>query len=394
MSELQLLFLVLTVIYGWECACWIHRGSVALVTWLGRDWRINHPGPLLGNPRGGFIFAHPLPPLGMLLTAGQFPVSISTEAILAWAVSSAGGGGQPLQTGKLFRFDAIERIATDGRKIQINGELLLKAVTPMRAVQLAKQLRELKEMASGSREKGIEKLIRASLDFKAADRRWRDFREQTMVVRRLTNGLFIYLFALTPAVIWWIGLLRCWPWLVAGLLAFDITTAIIFRRVHRAFYPEANEERFTHFLTVLLSPATTIRALDILSRPLLEAFHPLVLAKILCHEEEFSDYARQIWLELRYPGKAGRPQESAAEAVERQWRETLQDAVAAFLRHQGVNPERLTRVPAPADSSSRSYCPRCGAQFTLTEGVCDDCGGVSLIPFAQPPAKGKAWKKT
>ena len=82
MSDLELLFLVLVVIYGWECACWVRRGSVALRTWFGRRWRLAHPGELLGNQRGGFVFAPPLPPLGTVLTGNQYPLSLSAEAAL------------------------------------------------------------------------------------------------------------------------------------------------------------------------------------------------------------------------------------------------------------------------------------------------------------------------
>ena len=37
MSDLQLLFLVLALLYGWECACWINRGSVAFRSWWVRE---------------------------------------------------------------------------------------------------------------------------------------------------------------------------------------------------------------------------------------------------------------------------------------------------------------------------------------------------------------------
>ena len=55
MSDLQWLFLVLAALYGWECACWIRRGTVAFTTWLGRDWHEAHPGTLFVNQRGGFV---------------------------------------------------------------------------------------------------------------------------------------------------------------------------------------------------------------------------------------------------------------------------------------------------------------------------------------------------
>ena len=64
MSDVQLLFLVLAVLYAWECACWVTRGTVVFRSWLGRAWHSSPPSTLLGNQRGGFTFAHPLPPLG------------------------------------------------------------------------------------------------------------------------------------------------------------------------------------------------------------------------------------------------------------------------------------------------------------------------------------------
>src|SRR5437867_1159510 len=54
MSDLQLLFLVLALIYGWECACWLRFGSVAFRSWLGRRWGLVYPAALIGNQNGGF----------------------------------------------------------------------------------------------------------------------------------------------------------------------------------------------------------------------------------------------------------------------------------------------------------------------------------------------------
>src|SRR5947207_2248378 len=100
MSDLELLFLVLVFIYGLECACWLRSGSVAFLTWFGRRWRAVHPGAIVGNQRGGFIFAPPLPPLGTLLAGSQFPLSLSPETVLAYVAPSVNPGGRPVQTEK------------------------------------------------------------------------------------------------------------------------------------------------------------------------------------------------------------------------------------------------------------------------------------------------------
>ena len=126
MSDLELLFLVLVVIYGWECGCWVRRGSVVLRTWFGWHWRLAHPGEVFGNQRGGVILAHPLPPLGTVLTGNQYPLSLSPEAALAYVAPSINPGWRPAQTGKLVRFDDVREVQARGRAILVNGEVLLK----------------------------------------------------------------------------------------------------------------------------------------------------------------------------------------------------------------------------------------------------------------------------
>src|ERR1043166_864801 len=104
MTDLELLFLVLAVIYLWECACWVNRGSVAFLTWFGRRWRLVHPAGLAGNQKAGFVFPDPLPPLGSLVVANQFPFSLSAEAVLAFVGPAVNPYIRPPQSGKLFRF--------------------------------------------------------------------------------------------------------------------------------------------------------------------------------------------------------------------------------------------------------------------------------------------------
>ena len=52
-----------------------------------------------------------------------------------------------------------------------------------------------------------------------------------------------------------------------GLLALTCGTAFRFARAHRALYPQAEDDRFTHTLTILLAPTSAMRALDALSLP-------------------------------------------------------------------------------------------------------------------------------
>ncbi len=316
MSDLQWLFLVLAILYGWECACWIRRGSVACRTWLGKHWRILHPGTLMGNQRGGFVFACPLPPLGKFLTGNQLPLSFSPQAVLTYVATSVNPSGRPTQIAKFVSLDEIRNISSKGHKLLVNNQLLFRAASTTYATVLAQQLRQLSQLPADERPAAIEEVFRASCDNAAIQSRWREFQKQVAPVRWFANFVFVYLFILAPLAIWNLGFKRCWLELLVGLLALTITTGVLFRRVHKQFYPQAEDDRFTHTLIVMLSPATTMRAHDILSRPLFEPFHPLAVALVFCSSDAFRQFARTVLLDIRHPCQPICPGDDAA------WRET------------------------------------------------------------------------
>lgn len=384
MSELQLLFLVLAVLYGWECACWVRRGSVAFSTWLGRNWQARHPGNLLGNQNGGFIFAAPLPPLGTLLTASQFPLSLSPEGVLASVATNVNPGWRPPQSERFFRFAEIREVAARGRKLFINDELVLAASSTGLARQFAAKLQRLTKLPHTQREAAMSELTRAMLDAKAVEQRWSEFQKPARPVRWLGNVMFVYLFLVAPGLIWQLGFKLSWLGLLIGLFALTTATSALFYRAHRALYPQAEDERFTHTLTILLAPMTTMRAHDALSRPLFETFHPLALAKFFLPTNDFRDFARRVLLDLRHPAQpVCSNADPAAHVTELHARTTLRQVAEGLLKQSGVEPDELCKPPARLDESCRAYCPRCRAQFTTASGTCADCGGLALEAFAQ-----------
>jgi hypothetical protein len=383
MSDLELLFLILALIYGWECACWLPRGSVAFRNWFGRRWRLVNPGMLLGNQNGGFVFAHPVPPLGTILTASQFPMSLSPEAVLVHVAPGGHIGARDGAGGRLLHFKDIHSVEVAGKKVRVNGDLFLKAPSSLYAAYVAGHLRRLQAVPRNTRQSGLEKIVRDSLDTEALERRWQNFQKETANLRLLVNFLFGYLFVLAPILIWTFGLRQCWLALLVGLIVLTASAAALFRRAHKLLYPDAEDERFTHFITILLSPATTMRALDVLSRPLLETFHPLALAKVFCQKEQFYSFAGKVLLDIRHPAASAFLQDNPlAQSVESFSRAIRENAVEGFLKRNGINPEALVLPPAPTDQTCRSYCPRCLAQFTMNEGSCADCGGLQLVAFS------------
>jgi hypothetical protein len=387
MSDVEWLFAVLAAIYVWECMCWIPRGTVAFRNVAGKKWFLSHPGSLAGNQRGGLVPAFPLPPLGRIVIAQQFPASLSRDAAFSFVSAAVNPGLPPIQNGKTLPADSIKTIVSEGKKVMINDQAFLKTSSVTFALQIAEQFRRWRDAPADKRRAVSEAILRAAFDFQSARERWQAFEKQIGPLRWLTNGLFVYLFIFAPLLILYRGFESCWFGLLLGLPVFTVACAICFFAVHRRFYPAAGDERFTQFLITLLSPATTIRVQDVLSRPLLDSFHPLAVASLFCDEKTFHEYARKILLETRYPQPPNDFGDTFAQEAEREWRGLLLQETEQFLKRQKLDLAALTRPPMPGDAASLSWCPRCETQFTTRTGTCADCGGLELIPFGETATK-------
>jgi hypothetical protein len=382
MSDLQLLFAILVALYGWECACWVRRGGVGFTSWWGRHWRTQHPATMLGNQRGGFIFAPPLPPLSPVFTANQWPCSLGPTGVLFFVATNVNPGWRPAQSGRFLTWTEVEQVELRGKKLRLNTELIWAAPTTTLARQLFETLRDIARLAPEARAAAIETQLRETLDEKSLSARLTEFHQRTRPIRMLTNALFVWIFVIAPLAFSVIGLRLTWIPLAVGLLGLNLAIAILFARHHRHFFPAANDDRFTQSLIIALAPATTLRARDFISRAVLENFHPLAVAHNFLAPPTFQRAARPWLRDLRHPVRPLCPS-SKPEAIEAElfFRTTLLRLTEQWLRAQKLSPDELGKPPAPADASCRAYCPRCEAQFTTPTGVCADCGGIPLAAF-------------
>ncbi len=382
MSDVELIFVILAVIYGWECGCWLRGGTLAFRTLLGKSWQAVPPGKLLGNQHGGFIFANPLPPLGTLLQSGTLPVSLSPDGVLAYVATHLNPGPRPWQSGRWIPFEKLETVTAKGKWVLANGQRLAHAGSAHSAVRLKALLADLKASPHEERERKIREFCESGFDTRSLDQTRETLQQHSRRLRWLANGLFLFIFAAAPLAIWLAGFRLAWMGLLAGLLALAASIAVLFLRAHRQLYPELEDERFTQFIIVLLSPANAIRALDLLSRPALEAFHPLALARRLFTAPAFEAFATRCLRDLRHPAYPEfDAKDPVARETERWFRQVQLGTAEKFLARHGIDAARLSLVPAKAEPDCRSYCPRCLAQFTVHEGVCEDCGGLPLVRF-------------
>ena len=225
----------------------------------------------------------------------------------------------------------------------------------------------------------ITRFIQSAFDVTELKRRREELSTRLPALRWMANSMFFALFLAGPAVVLRFGIVMTWLYLLIGTLALTGTVTFLFRRAHRALFPQAEDERFAQCLMILLFPPAAIRAGDMLSRPLLESFHPITVASVVCPPAEFKNAARRWLLDLQHPAlPIGASHDATIAAVEAGSRKTTLDAAEQLLRESGLDPADLTRPPAPADESCRAYCPRCQAQFTKLDARCADCGGMPV----------------
>ena len=382
MGDLESLLLVIAAIYLTECAVWVRRSSMAAQAGWGGQWRLRHPGVVWGNAHGAVVLANPLPPLGTVLLSHPFPVSLSPQAMLSFTAICLDAGGRPPQTARWLKYSEAQTIGTEGKSVLVNGTVFVKASSPTAARRLAGLLRELKALSEKERAPAIRRALAATLDAKAARKRWQEFQSPSPRLHWLGNILFVYLFLFAPGLIWFFGFRLAGLGVVAGLLAQTFTIGWHFWRAHGALYPGESEERFVPFLTMLLAPPTAIRAHDLLARRLVENCHPLVVAEVFCPGEPFQLLARRALLDLRFPVLPSAPSSEAAVVQTEEWfRGVLLEECGWAVERAGLKSSELTQPPARSEAAHRSYCARCDAQFVVETGTCADCGGRALAAF-------------
>ena len=329
------------------------------------------------------MLANPLPPLGCAVIAHQWPLSLSPRGVLAFVAQSVNPDSLSLHTGIFFRWEDIQSVAADSRKILVNRKVFVHTDSPRYARLLAKLLQRLAKLPDSERELAVKRAVNESLNAEAVQQRFQEFRPGSHRLRHRCNLLFIVLFLLAPALVWRFGLNRVGLACLMGVIGLVVLIAMEFLQQHKRLFPGEKSDRAAPLVTMFLAPPAAIRAWDALARQLIVEFHPLAVARILCPPDEFRRFARRILLDLWHPIAPGCPFDGLEpQAVEAWFRKNLIEATEAMLRQAKLNLEELTQAPVRAEES-HSYCPRCDSQFVSERGICADCGGVPLRRFEQ-----------
>lgn len=386
MTDPQLLLVVLIAIYLSECCSWADTLTIVFHTRGGRRWRWSQPGEWFGNDSGGLVVRFPFPPLGHHFFVRFWPVSISEHGVVAYVSHAVGSQRRAPQSENvaLFQTEFDDPHARE-REIYVNHRPLIKASSHKEAKWLLDRLFELNQLPHEQRATRLEALAQAAFDVTAIGQRLREYYDAANPVITANCFLWFHLFVVSPLVASRKGFAATWWILLPTMFVLWLVATLMFRSSHRQLYPSHKSERRKALATISLNPLGTLRSHDLLGRELLASFHPIAVAYKLLAPSDFRAFARIVVRDLRYPLRPieiGSSAEGAEiEAAYRTWQ--LQH-IEQFLVANHVELAALYAAPHAEDVSSQSYCPRCETQFTLDQGVCENCGGIPLAGWPQP----------
>jgi len=187
--------------------------------------------------------------------------------------------------------------------------------------------------------------------------RVRAFAQETQALRFYTTMTWLVVFGGGALLVWWPHM-TTWSVLApAAVMWLGIVTEAI--RLQRAA-PRHLRVAWTDLIVTLASPLSAMRAHDVLARPAFVDLDPVALAAAVLPREVAAQVVGRALARSRVFGQGDGP------------------ALEALARDAGLDPQVLLAAPSPEGPSALSFCPICRAQFVLTTGRCEDCGGVAL----------------
>jgi hypothetical protein len=191
---------------------------------------------------------------------------------------------------------------------------------------------------------------------KAAAKRIDLFFDSVDAVWISCNTLWIFVWSVAPAIVFWRGLAGTWRGLLLSGLGILGCILFTYWRAHRALYPDARAERRSQTILMGVSPLGAIRAVDHLSHRLLADTHPMVAAMALCPRAESVRLARWLYFAP----------------------DQRDESLRRFLEAAGLWSD-VVAPPGAGEAGATAFCPRCHAQYVRSDGTCSDCSGVMLV---------------
>jgi hypothetical protein len=311
-----------------------------------------------------------VPPFVVVFHASLPDLSVSEDGVTAEPPFSLGYDGARADAPIHAHGEVIAR----GERVVAGADELTRAASPSEAHELAAWLQQLDAKGGAERAREIERWIddRGRASGLVARVAWVDRK-----VRWLAFGcelLWMLTFVTAPALVIAFGAARTLIWTLLGVWLISLALTWAFARLHREIVPLAKGERRVEVAKMILCPPVVMRACDRIRRSALEGYDPLGVVVALAEGEEQREWAERLTRDLAFPLAGGTP-------VAQSFRRRLGERFTLRLRKKAGLAIDCSLAPKPLDPGHATYCPRCRAQYVITDGHCADCGTVPLRPL-------------
>jgi len=374
-SELAQLFVLLALIYAFECAAFVPRRALGIARRFGR-WGVRPALAASAAWRRGFVIGEVWPPLSPALVTETLPLVVGPDGLRADADSD------------VIAWEKVDRVSADGTKLFVNGTPTTLA-TRRGARALAEAFDGLGAQPRAERERRLRRWLDARFDDDAIEERLPKMERELLPAQIAASVLWLSVFAGLPVLLW--TPLATW-FLVVGAVAGAawIAAAVLFERALRRKGSVARELRpdVSKRIAAIASPIATMRACDHVARELAGDLDPLAVAAPLVTAAQLRTFgrARLVELKFRRPDDEADP---AGEADRAWWQREILKRVERTLRDHDVDPDALLAEPTRDGDDMVAWCPRCLAQYRAAaeppRGCANAaCEGFVLCAFDQP----------
>jgi hypothetical protein len=371
-GELAELYAVLLVLYLFECLAWVPRRAFAFFALAG-GWRARAAFRPNASWASSVAVGMPWPPLTPGFVAEPLPFAVDPKGIVLTE-----------SDGRRLAWQDLDPIVARGLHIESGSHLSWKLASRGAAAGLAEALEKVRVAKPSQRENGLRRLLDARFDGKSASARYQEFAAGVRLLRVVSNALWVALFGGLGVAVLAQNMLFLLAAAGLTLLVWPINAAIFARTLRKQkWLPRAHWPELHSRVVAMLSPLSSIRAVDGMAREMWANLDPLVVAATLLSRKDLSAFARPRVVDMQ-----SRPDDDLD-----WWRTEIRLRIERVLAAREIAVADLLAPPLREGGHVAWYCPACLAQYEQRHDLpstCpnEGCQGIALRAFAGEGASG------
>jgi len=183
--------------------------------------------------------------------------------------------------------------------------------------------------------------------------------------------------------------LRVFP----AAMLLSVTAAFWYRRAAQVLLPSTPRlDIYGNMVKLVFYPISSLRCAEIISYHLLSIYDPIAVAAAVCGPDDAARLAVREMVRLQYGSDPSAFEDQTCAAIA-EYQQSRLRLIESFCAEQDIPIGDWRSAPSAESAECLTYCPSCGVQYRLAEGVCTDCTSVVLQPVKVTARSSNTSKK-